>query len=121
MGQVFTDPNNSAAPSPPATFLPGAGSCGLIAGAYQVTTSTGQFRYKVWPLTGQGPVGPIFISGVDLDPQQGDADATFPGFPRIGDYTSTDCSGQTGWAVWTDLRGGKTKSAIFGAVIPLKP
>jgi hypothetical protein len=120
VGQVFADPTNNAVSPTITTFLPGAGSCGLIAGAYQLTTTSGQFRYKVWPLSGRGPVAPIFISGTDLNAQQGDpGDPEFVGWWRIGDYTSTACSGQMGWAAWTDTRGGK--SAIYGAVIPLVP
>jgi hypothetical protein len=72
----------------------------------------------------QGPTDPLFTSSKDLDVKLSLNDPTvndpnFKGFPRIGDYTSADCSSQIGWVVWTDLRDGFP--SIYGALIPLAP
>jgi hypothetical protein len=116
-GTPFRDPEAEAVLRAPAKFLPGGSGCSQLAGAYETTTTTGLFRYKVWQLNGDGPQKPIFSSGADLNPVFGDLNDRFPGFRRIGDYTSVDCSGRTGWAAWTDLRNGKPE--IWGAVIPI--
>jgi len=115
-GVAFSDPDVENILPFAGKFLPGAGNCSRLAGAYEVTTSTGEFRYKVWPIDGSGPVRPLFASGQDLDSSILQVDDRF-GFRRIGDYTGVDCSGSVGWAVWTDLRDGKTE--VWGAVIPL--
>jgi hypothetical protein len=75
-------------------FLPGAGRCGKITGAYQVLS--GLFRYTVWEIDTTPPKR-LFTSGADLDGQNG-----FPGvddLKKIGDYTGADCVGSVGWAV----------------------
>ncbi len=115
-GDSFQDPDNTSVPFA-GKFLPGAGACGRLAGGYEVTTLSGGFRYKVWRIDGAGPIAPIFTSTADLNPQYGDSDSGFPGFSRVGDYTSVDCSGSLGWAAWTDLR--EAKPEIWGGVIPI--
>jgi hypothetical protein len=99
-------------------FLPGTGTCGAVAGTYEVTGSSGYFRYSVWSLISVKPLGPIFASGADLNAQYGKDDPNHPGFKRIGDYTGVDCSGRFAWASWTDLREGRPE--IWGARIPLQ-
>lgn len=117
VGTPFSDAEADLPVGPPAMFLPGASGCTRLAGAYESTSPSGLFRYKVWMLSGTGLTRPIFSSGADLNPSLGDLDDRFPGFRRIGDYTSVDCSSRVGWAAWTDLRNGKPE--IWGAVIPL--
>jgi hypothetical protein len=122
------DPRSSSAPSLLGDstvdhFLPGAGECGRIAGVYQATvpgptTANSPFRYSVWSIENiAGPIGPIFVSGVDLVGRDGVRDDTFKPFRRIGEYTSAECTSSVGWAAWTDLRHGKAE--IYGAQLPL--
>jgi len=112
--QVYVGPavaNSEAKPlGDPTTekFLPGTGRCSNLVGAYEVTEPTNAlFRYKVWHLTNPERAQPIFVSGANLNSTAGKSDPQHRGFPRIGDYTGVDCSGDFGWATWTDTRNGQ--------------
>jgi len=94
VGIAFQDAANGTVDAD--KFLPGAKSCPSAAGAYEVTTADSKFRYKVWPIGVLGPVTPIFASGADLDATYGYDDLRYPGFKRVGDYTSVDCAGNYG-------------------------
>jgi len=62
----------------------------------------------------------LFISGADSNSAGAYIDPRYPAtLPRIGDYTSTDCNGDVGWAAWTDTRNGTPE--IWTARIPLDP
>lgn len=92
-----------------AEFLPSDRYCTSAVGAYQV--GAGQsFRYEVFSTLNSGV---LFQSSADLDGANGAPDAGFPGFTRIGDYTSLDCSARFIWAAWTDVRAGKPQ--IWGS------
>ena len=103
------------------TFLPGSGSCGKIAGAYQVQVSdvsvppNKQFSYSVWSLDNLSQ--PIFTSSYksNRDNIVPDPDSS----RRIGDYMGTDCTGTSGWAAWIEVRQNQ-RLEVWGARFPLK-
>lgn len=94
-------------------FLPGAGQCNDIVGAYE-TIGGGLYQYTIWNLNGL-LASPIFSSTVALDPHDGYKDGAFG--RRIGDYTGIDCTTTAIWAAWTDTKFGQP--AIWGIRIPL--
>jgi len=115
---VDNSPANSLGNANTESFLPGAGACVGLAGAYQVTSDAGLFRYTVWFL-GLQAQQLIFTSGASLDGHNGFPKQGFPG--TINDYTGADCSTDFGWAAWTDLRDGiPGKPEIWGAKVPLR-
>jgi hypothetical protein len=121
ISQVFLGrPVTNAARTPIAagveSFLPGASGCSDVIGAY-VSTGATQMRYKTWILSASGS-REIFTSRADSDTVYGSPDPSYPGLPRIGDYTGVDCAGDTAWAVWTELRNRKPE--IWGAVLFLR-
>jgi len=102
------------------TFLPGAGTCPNLVGMYEARRASEGFRYTVWFINSTGLGQQLileFASGAELQGQDGDADPRFS-LPRIGDYTGVDCSGNFGWASWTDTRSGQPR--VWGAVFPIE-
>lgn len=97
------------------TFLPGTGTCPQLVGAYEAISPSGGFHYVVWHVDESDDLVQLFKSGAELFGEDGGFDSRFT-LPRIGEYTGVDCSGDTGWAAWTDTRSGQ--AAIWGTVVP---
>ena len=112
-GQVFVADSSTGWQGAPIEnsrehFLPGAGRCATVVGAYE-THSTGVFRYKAWALNSNDSATPLFVSSVDLNKSDATTPSRYPNLPFIGDYTGTDCTAQAGWAAWTDIRNSRNE------------
>jgi len=100
------------------TLLPGTGTCPHLVGAYEARSAAEDLRYTVWSdLTADatGKPGLLFESSRVVRGSDGKPTPDTP--PRIGDYTSVDCSGDLTWAAWTGPGKGDGHPTIWLAVI----
>lgn len=103
------------------TFLPGVGTCGRVAGMYElmapgIVPPGTPFRYTGWLTDNTVPIL-AFTSGADLYASNAFPVSANPPY-TLNEYTGADCSNSFGWLVWTDVRNGQQ---IWGAQIPLIP
>ncbi len=101
------------------TFIPGMGFCGKVVGAYTmvsagITPADAPFRYTAWDATASNPQL-IFTSGQDL--LGANAFPLNAQYHTLNEYTAADCSTQSAWVAWTDVRNGQQ---IWAAQIPLR-
>lgn len=82
-------------------FLPSAGNCSDLVGAYDRNSSG--YGYAVWKRRTDGTYLNVFATDKTMGP--GYVDSRFS-YTRIGDYTGVSCAGSTAWAAWTDTHNG---------------